>query len=128
MIDQYEGWNREMLLELVDDLKARNAKLQEEHDSLLDVSVAYIDEHRQRIKELEASQGWRTLSESDLPRPFETFLLEWDGLWQRAAMNGVPLKSVTLYWRGDSHIIELDSITGRRWMRVPRLPKERQEQ
>lgn len=124
MIDQYEGWNREMLLDLVHDLNKRNAKLQEEYDGLLETSVSTIDDHRQRIAELESGNGWRTLTENDLPRVFEAFLLEWDGLWQRVVRNGALQNSVTLYWRGQDHELPFDDIMGRRWMRVPRLPKE----
>lgn len=126
MTDQYEGWNREMLLDLVNDLKNRNAKLQEKYDGMMETAVSAIDDYRQRIEELESGNQWRTLTETDKPRYFEAFLLEWDGHWQRATMLGAVEPGVSIYWHGREDIRPFGDLLGRRWMRVPRLPKAKE--
>lgn len=70
-----------------------------------------------------SSAAWRILSETDRPRPFEPFLIEWDGGWQRSTMGSAITETVTVTWHGDSFSLPLTELFGRHWMRVPRLPK-----
>ncbi len=85
-----------------------------------------IDDHRQRIAELESQNQWRTLTEDDKPRYFEAFLLEWDCHWQRATMLGAVEPGISVYWHGREDIRPFADFIGRRWMRVPRLPKAKE--
>lgn len=128
MTDQYEGWNREMLLTLIRELKNQDAAQKQELSDMIDATVLAIDNYRQRIAELESGNQWRTLTETDLPRVFEAFLLEWDCHWQRATMLGVKDRAIALDWHGEKHIVSLDDLEGRRWMRVHRLPKAKEQQ
>ena len=123
-IDQYEGWNREMLLNLIRELKAQVAVSRGEFGAATQAAAGTIAEARRQINELEERNGWRTLTKDDKPRYFEAFLLEWDCHWQRSVMLGAVNPSISIYWHGQEDIRPFADLIGRRWMRVPRMPKE----
>lgn len=126
MTDQYEGWNREMLLTLIRELKGQVTEYQDQCSKVIAGAARTVDETRRQIVELEDNNGWRTLTKDDKPRYFEAFLLEWDCHWQRAVMLGAVNPSISIYWHGQEDIRPFADLIGRRWMRVPKLPKEDQ--
>jgi hypothetical protein len=122
--DQYEGWNREMLLNLIRELKGQVAEYRDQCSKVIAGAAREAAEARRQIAELEGRNGWRTLTKDDKPRYFEAFLLEWDNHWQRAVMLGAVKPSISIYWHGQEDIRPFADLIGRRWMRIPALPKE----
>lgn len=104
-----------MLVELANELKHQVERAKDEQHRI----VAELVE--------ESRKTWRTLSESDRPRPFETFLIEWDSLREKAIMHGESSGNVTITWTDDHCVMPLSDLYGRLWLRIPHLPKRETE-
>jgi len=87
------------------------------------VSECYdlLNENAQLRMAVEEYTPWRKW-EDERPRPFESFILEWEGIWQRACMDTWKCDLVHVYWHGEDYHIESDRLDGSYWLRIPGIP------
>lgn len=134
-MDQYEGWNREMLLNLVDDLKNRNAKLQtatylppDNAETVIEMKrddrrvIAWAESRLNGVGYTTWMQVCETLPQAD---PFEIALVMdqeprwWDHLsaediarWVRATLAGEPTDDDCDLYREHDRAIGRAAATG----------------